>query len=1045
MVKRMLIEATHPEETRVVVLDGTRLEEFDVETSTKKQIKGNIYLAKVVRVEPSLQAAFVDYGGNRHGFLAFSEIHPDYYQIPVADRERLMAEAQRQEEEEERRDAAREKRREAQSLQGHDPEQHDDHQNDHGHEQGHEHGHEQAHDQGAVQDGAPLSGEQHGPESHQSSDAGSDDHDSGDAIPLAYIPPAITSTFSDTESSHDDADDESRHIEGAETDRTAEGLEIAQDAGASFPGESPTNPDAATVEPSPGENSGEQAMAGEQNGADANGETKPVDKAAGVETVGGEEEEEAAQDKQRRRFVASRHYKIQEVIKRRQIMLIQVVKEERGSKGAALTTFLSLAGRYCVLMPNSPRGGGVSRKITSAQDRRRLKSILGDLELPKAMAVILRTAGADRNKAEIKRDYEYLQRTWNNIREVTMTSRAPAPIHEEASLIKRAIRDIYSRDIEEVWVEGEEGYKVGKDFMKMLTPSHAKKVQRYKDDIIPLFHRYQVESQMEAINSPVVQLRSGGSIVFAQTEALVAIDVNSGRATKERHIEETAYKTNMEAADEIARQLRLRDLAGLIVIDFIDMEDNRNNHAVERRLKEALKADRARIQVGRISHFGLLELSRQRLRPSLIEANFRPCAHCAGSGMVRSTESAAVYSLRMIEEEGGRQRSSEVTITVHPDVALYLLNYKRDSLASIESRYRMKILVLGDATLVPPNIRLDRVKAVRSDESVEAVHREPPPREIERERPDPVEADADEDEESANEAAAEPRAPEPRHQESRHHQSRHAEPRGREPGREPAREPGGPQDGGRKRRRRRRGGALRHGENAPAGNTHSPESPQGVDQSQMSQTPQRHEGSMAAERGEQGEGQGQPGGPSGEASQASGRDDPARRGRRRGRRGGRRRHGGEAGADTGGRPGGSQHGDSGSTPAGDSGAHSHDPSPSSWTGDSPQGGNDPAAHVAAPIRAPEPARSPADNSPTDSSSGGSGGSADSQGDKAPSGFFRALREGAKSWRRQDPAEAESASPMSPPPAAPVALPAESREAEPAGPSRRGWWKQDPSE
>ncbi|MSO73279.1 MAG: ribonuclease E/G [Rhodospirillaceae bacterium] len=1022
MVKRMLIEATHPEETRVVVLDGTRLEEFDVETSTKKKIKGNIYLAKVVRVEPSLQAAFVDYGGNRHGFLAFSEIHPDYYQIPIADRERLMAEAQRAEEEEERRDAARDKRREAQSGQG----QNDDHQHDHAHDQGHDH----AHDQGAVHDGAPLSSEQPGSDSHQSSDAGSDDHDSGDAIPLAYIPPAITSAFSDTESSNDDADDNSRGGETAERELAAEGSEITQDAGAAFPGEPATDPDAATLEPAPGDNSGEPPIAGEQNGADAQSETKPADKAAGVETVGGEEEEEAAQDKQRRRFVASRHYKIQEVIKRRQIMLIQVVKEERGSKGAALTTFLSLAGRYCVLMPNSPRGGGVSRKITSAQDRRRLKSILSDLELPKAMAVILRTAGADRNKAEIKRDYEYLQRTWNNIREVTMTSRAPAPIHEEASLIKRAIRDIYSRDIDEVWVEGEEGYKIGKDFMKMLTPSHAKKVQRYKDDIIPLFHRYQVESQMEAINSPAVQLRSGGSIVFAQTEALVAIDVNSGRATKERHIEETAYKTNMEAAEEIARQLRLRDLAGLIVIDFIDMEDNRNNHAVERRLKEALKADRARIQVGRISHFGLLELSRQRLRPSLIEANFRPCAHCAGSGMVRSTESAAVYSLRMLEEEGGRQRSSEVTMTVHPDVALYLLNYKRVSFASIESRYRLKVLVLGDPTLVPPNIRLDRVKAVRSDESVEAVHREPPPREIERERPDPAEAEADEGEEAANDAAAS-RAPEPRHHEARHQESRQSEPRGGEPGRAP----GGVDEGGRKRRRRRRGGALRHGESAPTGSGQFSESPQGVDQTQMSQMPQGQEGSAAAERGEQGE-----------ANQAPGRDDPAKRGRRRGRRGGRRRRrGGELGAESGGRQGGSQNGTALSTPTGESSAHSHDPSPSSSPEAAPRGEADPAVHVAAPIHAPEPERGPAGISPADPAIGGSGGSADGQGDKAPSRFFRALREGTKSWRRHDPAEADTGAPSSPPPVAPVAIPTESREAEPAGPSRRGWWKQDPSE
>ncbi|MEQ9448364.1 MAG: ribonuclease E/G, partial [Rhodospirillaceae bacterium] len=373
-------------------------------------------------------------------------------------------------------------------------------------------------------------------------------------------------------------------------------------------------------------------------------------------------------------------------------------------------------------MPNSARGGGVSRKITSAQDRRRLKGILGDLELPQSMAVILRTAGAERNKAEIKRDYEYLQRTWNSIREVTMTSRAPALIHEEASLIKRAIRDIYTRDIDEVWVDGEDGYKTAKDFMKMLTPSHAKKVQKYKDEIIPLFHRYQVETQLEAINNPVVQLRSGGSIVFAQTEALVAIDVNSGRATKERHIEETAYRTNLEAAEEIARQLRLRDLAGLVVIDFIDMEENRNNYSVERKLKEALRADRARIQVGRISHFGLLELSRQRLRPSLIEANFHVCNRCSGSGLIRSTESAAVHSLRVLEEEGVRRRSSEVTITVHSDIALYLLNYKRQALASIESRYGLKIYVLGDDSLVPPNLQLERVKASRAelDEADEA-------------------------------------------------------------------------------------------------------------------------------------------------------------------------------------------------------------------------------------------------------------------------------------------------------------------------------------
>ncbi len=691
MVKRMLVDATHPEETRVVVLDGTRLEEFDVETSTKKQNKGNIYLAKVVRVEPSLQAAFVDYGGNRHGFLAFSEIHPDYYQIPVADRERLLEEVHRHAQEDEAADAADDlDPEESNSGPSHD-ESKDEIQRD-----------VDADEKSASATPLPFT-----------PPAITDDTDSSDeptAEPNESIAEAIEPTIGSDEFAADETADkqvESEEPRDSQAADSAEQDEVTTDISASDEDTSHDPETHSQSEETPPTDNGET----DNNGRAQDSETKPT----GVETVGGEDEEDDAsgQNRKRRRFLASRHYKIQEVIKRRQIMLVQVVKEERGNKGAALTTFLSLAGRYCVLMPNSARGGGVSRKITSAQDRRRLKAILGDLELPSNMAVILRTAGAERNKSEIKRDYEYLLRTWNSIREVTMTSRAPALIHEEASLIKRAIRDIYSRDIEEVWVDGEEGYKTAKDFMKMLTPSHAKKVQKYKDEIIPLFHRYQVESQLETINNPVIQLKSGGSIVFAQTEALVAIDVNSGRSTKERHIEETAYRTNLEAAEEIARQLRLRDLAGLVVIDFIDMEENRNNHAVERRLKEALRADRARIQVGRISHFGLLELSRQRLRPSLIEANFRVCSHCSGSGLVRSTESAAVHSLRILEEEGVRQRSSEVTITVHSDVALYLLNYKRDMLASIESRYNLKIYVLGDDSLVPPNANIDRVKASR--------------------------------------------------------------------------------------------------------------------------------------------------------------------------------------------------------------------------------------------------------------------------------------------------------------------------------------------
>jgi ribonuclease E len=431
-----------------------------------------------------------------------------------------------------------------------------------------------------------------------------------------------------------------------------------------------------------------------------------------VETLGGDELEEA--EHQRSRTI--RHYKIQEVIKRRQIMLVQVTKEERGTKGAALTTYLSLAGRYCVLMPNTARGGGVSRKITSIADRRRLKDILEELDIPEGMGVIVRTAGAERSKAEIKRDYEYLLRLWNEIRELTLRSTAPALIYEEGNLIKRSIRDLYTRDIDEVLVEGEEGYRTAKAFMKMLMPSHAKRVQPYRDPQIGLFHRFQVESQIDAIHSPIVQLRSGGYVVINQTEALVAIDVNSGRSTRERNIEETAVRTNLEAAEEIARQLRLRDLAGLIVIDFIDMEEHRNQSAVERRLKEALKNDRARIQVGRISAFGLLEMSRQRLRPSLVETSTQPCPHCGGTGFIRSTESTALYVLRSIEEEGMRRRSAEICVHVPTTVALYILNQKRDSLVQLEARYAIRVLVAQDDALIPPAFRLERLRAYAAAE-----------------------------------------------------------------------------------------------------------------------------------------------------------------------------------------------------------------------------------------------------------------------------------------------------------------------------------------
>ena len=698
MAKRMLIDATHPEETRVVVLNGNRLEEFDFESSTKKQVKGNIYLAKVTRVEPSLQAAFVDYGNNRHGFLAFSEIHPDYYKIPVADREPGDIEPVHEEAE------TREPGTEIGDGAGISlaaalpepvpvpaiPEGSEDETRET----------ELSEQPGLAADetGSPSATreEERGPREHFPGEAGFEEPRASERpIELPWVEfarsPVIVSEHAHT--MPEAAPDALATAAAASLDETIASTDefAAAPAGADI---------LAITE-------------GSAVAAEARAETdSEVGEAEAVETLGGDELEEA--EHQRSRTI--RHYKIQEVIKRRQIMLVQVTKEERGNKGAALTTYLSLAGRYCVLMPNTARGGGVSRKITSISDRRRLKDILEELDIPEGMGVIVRTAGAERSKAEIKRDYEYLLRLWNEIRDLTLRSTAPALIYEEGNLIKRSIRDLYTRDIDEVLVEGEEGYRTAKAFMKMLMPSHAKRVQPYRDSQIGLFHRFQVESQIDAIHSPIVQLRSGGYVVINQTEALVAIDVNSGRSTRERNIEETAVRTNLEAAEEIARQLRLRDLAGLIVIDFIDMEEHRNQAAVERRLKEALKNDRARIQVGRISAFGLLEMSRQRLRPSLVETSTQPCPHCGGTGSIRSTESTALYVLRSIEEEGMRQRSAEICVYVPTSVALYILNQKRDALVQLEARYRMRVSVARDDGLIPPAFRLERLRAYMPDE-----------------------------------------------------------------------------------------------------------------------------------------------------------------------------------------------------------------------------------------------------------------------------------------------------------------------------------------
>ncbi|MHA6288438.1 Rne/Rng family ribonuclease [Maricaulis sp. CAU 1757] len=596
MSKKMLIDAGHPEETRVVVVDGTKVEDFDFEAAARRPIRGNIYLAKVTRVEPSLQAAFIEYGGNRHGFLAFNEIHPDYYQIPYEDRVALAEE-------------------EASAVEA------------------------------------------------------------------------------DAEDTEDDSDTEA-----------APEPEASEDGDAESP-----------------------------------------------ETIGDDSDEEDVDDAQaaRKRRQLFRKYKIQEVIKRRQVLLVQVAKEERGNKGAALTTYLSLAGRYCVLMPNTPRGGGISRKIANASDRKRLKSVVSELDLPKGVGLIIRTAGASRTKTEIKRDADYLLRLWSNIRELTLKSVAPTLIYEEGNLVKRAIRDLYDKEIDGVLVEGEEAYKEAKAFMRMLMPSHSKKVQHYKEPT-PLYLRHQVESQLEAIYSPVAPLKSGGYLVINPTEALVSIDVNSGRSTKERNIEATALKTNLEAAAEAARQMRLRDLAGLIVIDFIDMDESKNNRAVEKKMKDVLKRDRARLQVGRISQFGLMEISRQRRRTSILEGSTTTCPTCQGTGHVRSAESSALVALRGLEKEGTRGKAKRVKISVPTSVALYLLNEKRDHLLAVEQRFHMSIQVGADDSILTPEYSIDALESRAPGEeppvaplSVESIE------EIEIDEPDELEdepeAEADSD------------------------------------------------------------------------------------------------------------------------------------------------------------------------------------------------------------------------------------------------------------------------------------------------------------
>ena len=664
MTMRMLVDSRHQEETRVAVAKGNRIEEFDFESAEHRQLKGNIYLAKVTRVEPSLQAAFIDYGGNRHGFLAFSEIHPDYYQIPKEDREALLREEAEHAAEEERLRAA---------------------------------------------------------------DDLADDADHGDDEENGFVAAPRAELVDGGE------DEDGEHGDG-------------------------------------------------EHGAGEHGDEPAPARPASADS-------EAADELRRRRQNLRRRYKIQDVIRRRQVLLVQVVKEERGNKGAALTTYLSLAGRYCVLMPNTSHGGGISRKISNGADRKRLKAIMADLDLPRTMGCIVRTAGLSRTKTEIKRDFDYLARLWDEIRDNTLGSSAPALIYQDSDLIKRAIRDIYNKDIDEVIVEGEAGYKAARAFMKLLMPSHVKKVRNYIDPV-PLFQRFGVEDQLAAMYQPLVQLKSGGYLVINPTEALVSIDINSGRSTREHNIEQTAFATNIEAAHEIARQLRLRDMAGLVVIDFIDMEQSGHVRKVEKAMKDALKNDRARIQVGRISSFGLMEMSRQRLRTGVLEASTKPCAHCEGTGLMRTAASAGLSALRMLEDEAARGRGSRILLRAGREAAIYVLNRKRHEIAEVEERYGVEVEVLIDESfegarmtaesLGPPPVQRPRIQPVAP---------------VVEEDDDFEEPEVDEEEE----LAAEDEAEEPEQKQA----PREARPERSEDG-----------DGRRKRRRRRgrRGGKRREGE-----------------------------------------------------------------------------------------------------------------------------------------------------------------------------------------------------------------------------------------
>ncbi|MGR9189560.1 Rne/Rng family ribonuclease [Rhizobium leguminosarum] len=817
MADKMLIDASHEEETRVVVVRGNRIEEFDFESQHKKQIRGNIYLAKVTRVEPSLQAAFVDYGGNRHGFLAFAEIHPDYYQIPLADRQALL----RAEAEEHRRDEDVEHVETAPMVDLSKQDQPD---------------------VGIVPAEAPETAavtEETAAVEAAASPAAAEEAPAKKARPRRSRKKAVEPAAETTAT--EDAVPTDVEAEGASTvDNEDDGS-----TGGAMAAMVETDSISEDVDTS-------KRRHDDDDDDDDHGEEEVI------ESVGAEDAMEEVPDRVQRK--PRKQYRIQEVIKRRQILLVQVAKEERGNKGAALTTYLSLAGRYSVLMPNTARGGGISRKITNPADRKRLKEIARLLEVPQGMGVILRTAGANRTKVEVKRDFEYLMRLWENVRTLTLASTAPCLVYEEGSLIKRSIRDLYNKDISEVIVSGEEGYREAKDFMKMLMPSHAKVVQPYRD-IHPIFSRSGIEAQLDRMLQPQVTLKSGGYLIMNQTEALVSIDVNSGRSTREHSIEDTALQTNLEAADEVARQLRLRDLAGLIVIDFIDMEEKRNNRAVEKKLKECLKNDRARIQVGRISHFGLLEMSRQRIRASVLESTTQVCSHCGGTGHVRSQSSVALHVLRGIEEYLLKNTTHNITVRTTPDIALYLLNHKRQTIIDYESRFGVAIVIDADGSVGAQHFAIDRGEPVENPVKIETLFNFAA---IPEDDDDDIviEVDEEEDEELEEKPAVAERPVAARSE--------------------------GEADGNRKRKRRRR----RRGRN---GNAEQPASAAGE----------------AGDEDEDGDDEGSEGDETTEATpetRAESEESQRRKRRRRGKRGGRRNRAedgseltaGEAGEDNGG-------------------------------------------------------------------------------------------------------------------------------------------------